>query len=193
MRPATGRRCTTPARAARSRRSRPTTGSSYAAWCGPCNPLDEDGAGFVRGLATNYGGTWHTINAPNLPNRYVAALTADPANPAHVYAVFSGYSRHWIPGGGVGHVYESRDGGTTWKDISGDLPDVPGDDLVLWKGRLVLATDDLVYVADTRDPAHWSRLGTGLPHTVAADLTLHPSGSTLVVATHGRGLWSITR
>ena len=167
-------------------------GVSYAAWCGPCNPLDEDGAGFVRGLATDYGGTWHTINAPNLPNRYVSALTADPADPAHVYAVFSGYSRHWIPGGGVGHVYESRDGGTTWKDISGDLPDVPGDDLVLWKGRLVLATDDLVYVADTRDPAHWSRLGKGLPHTVAADLTLHPSGSTLVVATHGRGLWSIT-
>ena len=32
-----------------------------------------------------------------------------------------------------------------------------------------------------------------LPHTVAADLTLYPSGSTLLVATHGRGLWRISR
>lgn len=167
-------------------------GVSYAGWCGPCNPLDEDGAGFVRGLATNYGGTWHAITAPNLPNRYVAALTSDPSDPAHVYAVFSGYSRRWIPGAGVGHVYESENGGTTWTDISGNLPDLPGDDLVVWKGHLVLATDNLVYVADTHDPAHWSRLGRGLPHTVAADLTLYPSGSALLVATHGRGLWRIS-
>jgi hypothetical protein len=168
-------------------------GVSYAAWCGPCNPLDGDGAGFVRGLATNYGGTWHTINAPNLPNRYVAALTSDPANPAHVYAVFSGFSRHWIPDAGDGHVFESTDGGTTWTDISGDLPDIPGDDLVIWKGHLVLATDHYVYTADTRTPTHWSRLGHGLPASVDADLTLNPSGSALIVATHGRGLWQITQ
>ncbi|MCO5993313.1 beta propeller repeat protein [Actinoallomurus rhizosphaericola] len=167
-------------------------GVSYAGWCGPCNPLDDEGTGFVRGLATNYGGTWHTINAPNLPNRYVAAITTDPADPAHVYVVFSGYSRHWIPNAGVGHVFESRNGGATWTDISGDLPDVPGDDLIVWHGHLVLATDHLVYVADTRAPARWSRLGRGLPHSVAADLSLYPSGSALLVATHGRGLWRLT-
>lgn len=166
-------------------------GVSYAAWCGPCNPLDENGKGFVRGLATNYGGTWHAINAPNLPNRYVAALTTDPANPAHVYAVFSGYSRHWIPNAGVGHVYESKDGGATWTDVSGNLPDIPGDDLVVWQGHLVLATDDGVYAADARTPARWARLGRGLPNTVAADLAPYPSGSGLLVATHGRGLWRL--
>ncbi|MCW2898606.1 MAG: hypothetical protein JWO67_871 [Streptosporangiaceae bacterium] len=167
-------------------------GVSYAGWCGPCNPLDDNGSGFVRGLATNYGGSWHKITASNLPNRYVAALTSDPANPAHVYAVFSGYSRHWIPGGGVGHVFESTNGGTTWTDISGSLPDVPGDDLVVWKGHLVLATDHLVYVSDTSRPTRWSRLGHGLPHSVAADLALSPSSDTLLVATHGRGLWRIS-
>ncbi len=29
------------------------------------------------------------------------------------------------PGAGTGHVFESTDGGTTWKDVSADLPDVP--------------------------------------------------------------------
>ena len=81
----------------------------------------------------------------------------------------------------------------SWADISGNLPDVPGDDLVMWHGKLVLATDHLVYVTDAATPGHWARLGSGLPHTVAADLTLYPSGSDLVVATHGRGIWRISR
>lgn len=29
----------------------------------------------------------------------------------HAYAAFNGYSRRWIPGGGVGHVFETTDGG----------------------------------------------------------------------------------
>jgi hypothetical protein len=167
-------------------------GVSYAGWCGPCNPLDEEGTGFVRGLATNFGGSWHAITAPNLPNRYVAALTTDPANPAHVYAVFSGFSRHWIPDAGDGHVFESKDGGTTWTDITGNLPDIPGDDLVVSHGHLVVATDNAVFVADARKPGKWSVLGRGLPHVVAADLTITPDGRQIVVATHGRGLWRIS-
>ena len=61
-----------------------------------------------------------------LPNRYVAGLTVDPQHSGHVYAVFNGYSRRWIPGGGVGHVFESWNGGASWTDISGNLPDVAG-------------------------------------------------------------------
>lgn len=166
-------------------------GVDYAGWCGPCNPSDASGGGFQSGLATDYGGTWHAVTAPNLPNRYVTRIVSDPANPAHVYAVYGGYSRRWIPGAGVGHVFESTDGGTTWTDISGNLPDVPADALVIAKGKLVLATDHLVYVADMKAPAHWSRLGHDLPSAVDTDLTLYPSGDTVVVATHGRGLWKL--
>ncbi len=43
--------------------------------------------------------------------------------------------------GGFGHVFETTDGGATWTDVSGNLPDAPGDDLLLVGGRLVLATD----------------------------------------------------
>jgi hypothetical protein len=165
----------------------------YAGSCGPCNPLDAEGGGFASSIQTNYGGTWHKVTAPNLPNRFVNALTVDPADAAHVYAVYNGYSRRWIPSAGVGHVFESKDGGATWTDISGNLPDVPGDDLLLARGRLVLATDVAVYVAGARRPAAWSRLGRNLPSASVNDLTLYPDGRSVVAATHGRGLWGLRR
>jgi hypothetical protein len=58
-----------------------------------------------------------------LPNRYVNSLVLDPTNPAHLYAVFGGFSRRWVPNASVGHMFESKDGGATWTDISGNLQD----------------------------------------------------------------------
>lgn len=161
----------------------------YAGWvAGGGNP----GPAFASGIDTNAGGTWHTINAPNLPQRYLAGLRVDAANANHVFAVYNGYSRRWIPGGGVGHVFESKNGGNTWTDISGNLPDVPSDDLIITHSKLVLATDIGVFVADARTPTRWSRLGLNLPHSVVNGLTLTPDGDSVVAATHGRGLWQIS-
>jgi hypothetical protein len=167
----------------------------YAGWCGPCNPpTTEGGAPFASGIDTNYGGTWHALSSPVLPNRFVAAVIADPDNAAHVYAVYNGFSRRWIEGGGTGHVFESADGGATWTDISGNLPDAPGDDLVVDNGALTLATDIGVFTAKVGGGAgtQWSRLGSGLPTGAPSnDLTQTPDGGRIVAATHGRGLWSI--
>ncbi len=165
----------------------------YAAWCGGgCNP-----GVFTSGIDTNYGGTWHTVAGPGgnggdpLPQRYITSVTVDPSDPAHVYVTYGGFSRKWIPGGGVGHVFESTDGGVTWTDISGNLPDVPTDDLVLVDGHLVLAADVGVFVADASNPTDWSVFGTGLPNAAVNDLSLGPDGSYVLAATHGRGLWTI--
>jgi hypothetical protein len=162
--------------------------TTYAAWVGGGgNP----GPAFASGIDTNYGGTWHTVTAPNLPQRYIAGMAVDPANPAHVYAIYNGYSRRWIAGGGVGHVFESNDGGATWSDISGNLPDVGGDDMVLSHGSLVLATDVGAFVTSQAHPGTWKRFGSGLPNTAINDLSVSPNGRTIVAATHGRGLWTI--
>jgi hypothetical protein len=40
--------------------------------------------------------------------------------------------------------------------------------------------------------AHWSRLGHNLPYTTAMDVDLGPDGR-VDVATHGCGIWSITK
>jgi sugar lactone lactonase YvrE len=102
-----------------------------------------------------------------------------------------GYSRGWIANAGVGHVFESKDGGTTFTDISGNLPDAPANDLVITKsGKLVVASDVGVFDTPESKPGSWARVGSGLPNAIVDDLTLSSSGRTVIAATHGRGLWS---
>jgi sugar lactone lactonase YvrE len=162
----------------------------YAAWvANGGNP----GSSFASGIATNYGGTWHQVSTAGLPNRYIAGVTVDPSNPAHAYAVFNGYSRRWIQGGGIGHVFETLDGGASWTDISGNLPDIASDALVLAHGQLALATDAGVFTAAEGQGSSttWSRLGAGLPNASVNDLTVGPNGY-IYAGTHGRGIWRIS-
>ena len=162
----------------------------YAAWvAGGGNP----GPAFASGIATNYGGSWHQVNMAGLPNRYIAGLTVDNTNPAHAYAIFNGYSRRFVPGAGVGHVFETWNGGASWTDISGNLPDIASDALVISSGKLALATDAGVFTAAEGQGAAttWSVLGTGLPNVAVDDLTEGPAGF-IYAATHGRGIWRIS-
>ena len=162
-------------------------GVTYAAWVGGGgNPSPA----FSRGIATNYGGTWHQLDTSSLPNRYIAGVTVDKANGAHAYAIMNGYSRRWIDGAGTGVVFETTDGGASWHDISGNLPDAPGDALVMRNGLLVLGTDVGAFVADATHPGQWSRFGQGLPNAPINNLTIAPDGS-IVAATHGRGIWTL--
>ena len=160
----------------------------YAAWVHGGNPS----ASFASGIATNDGGTWHQVNMAGLPNRFIAGVTVDPNNPAHAYAVFNGYSRRWIPSGGVGHVFETTNGGAGWTDISGNLPDIASDALVMSGNQLALGTDQGAFVATAGQGSStsWSRLGTGLPNASVNDLTSGPGGY-VYAATHGRGIWRI--
>ena len=170
-------------------------GTIYAGWCAfGCNPSPF----FSTGIDTNFGGHWHTIAGPDvdyrydkLPQRYVFNLTVDPDDDGHIFAVYSAYSRRWIPGAGRGVVFESHNGGRRWTNITGDLPDAPGDDLVIAGHRLILSTDVGVFSTRSARPGVWTRFGTGLPNAVTGDLTVTPDGTMLVAVTHGRGMWQI--
>ncbi|HET9126689.1 MAG TPA: hypothetical protein VFN73_01290, partial [Propionibacteriaceae bacterium] len=103
---------------------------------------------------------------------------------------FNGYSRRWIPGGGQGTVFESSDGGTTWRDLSGNLPDAPGDGLAIVGHSLVLGTDVGLFVANRNAPTNWSRLGS-VPNSAINNVRAIPDTNAVVVATHGRGIWRV--
>ena len=163
---------------------------SSRAWVGGGgNP----GPSFASGIATNYGGSWHEVNMTGLPDRYIAGVTVDPRNPAHAYAIFNGYSRRFVPGGGVGHVFETWNGGASWTNISGDLPDVASDALVVVHHQLALGTDVGMFTAREGGGINtkWYRLGEGLPKAADDDVTVGPH-DVIYVATHGRGVWSIS-
>ena len=163
-------------------------GVGYVSWCGPCN-----NAGFTGGLATNAGGTWHQVSLPStFPNRFLQGIAIDPANNQHAYVAVNGFSRRWTegPGAGIGHVYETKDGGATWSDITTNMPDVPCSAVKqLANGALVVASD-LTTFYRAPGATTWQVLGTGLPTTTVMDVESAPDGN-LYVATHGRGIWSI--
>jgi photosystem II stability/assembly factor-like uncharacterized protein len=172
-------------------------------WCGPCNVSFGSGSGFNSGIVmlSNSGGSWHatkqvcsgTVAPCNaFPKRYVSGIKIDTADPNHAYFSLSGYSRKWMIGPddpGVGHVFQTTDGGANWTDVSGNIPDAPMDDIVFNNGKLIVASDVGVLVSSDNG-AHWSHLGTNLPNVVVDQLTIDPNGN-LVAATHGRGIWTI--
>ncbi len=163
-------------------------GVGYVGWCGPCN-----NAGFTRGLATNASGSWQAVSLPaTVPNRYIGGVAIDPANPQRAYLAMNGFSRRFTegPGAGVGHVFETTDGGATWTDISANLPDVPASSIKqAASGALVLGTD-LGTLYRAPGATSWTRLGGNLPLTTVMDVEVGPD-NVVYAATHGRGIWSI--
>jgi hypothetical protein len=167
-------------------------GIGYVGWCGPCN-----NQGFARGIAVGTFGdpaSWHQLNLPvdgAIPNRYVAGFGVDPSDAKHAFVVMNGFSRKWTegPGAGVGHVFETTDMGETWKDVSANLPDVPGNSAkVLANGAVVVATD-LATFYRAPGATNWQRLGGNLPLTAQVDIEYHAADNSLYLATHGRGIW----
>ncbi|MDN3029605.1 hypothetical protein [Streptomyces sp. S.PB5] len=158
---------------------------TYAGW------EDWSGPQYASGIDTNAGGTWHRLTAP-LPNRYVSSLTVDPHDADHVWATYGGFTESYVSGAGEGHVFESTDGGTTWTDRTGDLPDAPVGALTLWHGHVVVGTAVGVFAAVPAGHGGrtWYRLAGALPNAGIVSLDVSDDGGRLLVATHGRGLWS---
>jgi len=138
--------------------------------------------------STDGGATW-TDRSAGLPTRSATHITADPVDPATVYVTFSGYAV--ATDSHPGHVFMSSNGGSSWTDISGNLPNLPVDDLVAdpdLPDTLYIGTDAGVMATDNSG-ATWITLGTGFPNVVVQSVVLHHATRTLRVATHGRGVW----
>src|SRR5207245_1931601 len=84
------------------------------------------------------------------------------------------------------------DGGMTWSDISGNLPNEPAwtiqIDPTTSPKRLYLGVDDGVFFS-TDFGTTWTQFGTGLPRAQVRQLEFNKTLHILSAATHGRGAW----
>jgi hypothetical protein len=130
--------------------------------------------------------TWNLVDT-GLPNRRVTRITIDRNDPDLVYATFAGFSPD--------NVWYSTNGGTSWADRTGSggtgLPDAPVRSLVIHPGRSswIYAGTEVGVFASEDGGATWS-----LPHDGPANVSVDElfwMGTTLVAATHGRGMFSV--
>jgi uncharacterized protein (TIGR03437 family) len=135
--------------------------------------------------------TFTNVTQAPLPNRFVTDIAPDPANPQRAYVAFSGFdaSTPATPG----HIFLTEDGGASWRNFSGNLPDVPVLSLALdplLPGTVYAGTD--LGVFRTVDGGEtWLRFGTGIPNTSVFILRYHAASRSLVAATHGRGVFRL--
>ena len=137
---------------------------------------------------TDVGAHWTEFAGKGLPVRWVNSIVVDPANADHVYIAFSGYRE----GDTSANVWQTTNGGQTWSNISGKLPNAPVEMLAYDQGRhQIYAATDLGVFYDKNGERNWKRLGHDLPNTPVLDIKITGNGATLYAATFGRSVWQI--
>ncbi len=143
-------------------------------------------------LSTDGGITFNAVNNYNRIRNMgnASGLATHPYNEDKAYLLFSF--------AGFPKVLMTADAGNSWKDISGfdgsgdrGFPDVatnclfvfPSDTNKIWVGS------EIGIVESLDRGASWNLLDSELPYVNVWDFKL--SDSTLVIATYGRGIWSV--
>jgi photosystem II stability/assembly factor-like uncharacterized protein len=132
------------------------------------------------------GAHWTRQTDPDLPAIWVTRVAIDPANANVAYATFSGFRA----ADSAPYVARTGNGGTTWSNRSGNLPEAPVNDLILVGSALYVASDVGVY-RSTNAGATWQKVGTGLPNVPVTDLEVGSATNVLVASTFGRGMWTV--
>jgi uncharacterized repeat protein (TIGR01451 family) len=139
----------------------------------------------------NNNPTWTRLDNGKLPKRPVTQFAVDPSNYRIAYAAYAGFNA--ASPSKPGHVFKTTDGGQTWTNISGNLPDSPVNSVILdpsYANTLYVGTD--VGPFGTFDGGiTWSPLGSGFPIVSIWQLDLDPSHRTMAAGTHGRGAFQI--
>ncbi len=145
-------------------------------------------------VTTNGGALWVPITKDTLtlPDRYVKAIAIDPGNRDRAVVGYSGYNFNTPTT--PGHIFLTSNRGTAWKDISGDLPDIPVNSIIINQtnvNHLVIGTDIGVFESNNGG-RNWIQQNTGMANVSIADLDLNDYGY-LFAATHGRGMFKSSR
>ena len=158
---------------------------SNTAYVGTSNSLVQVTTNALAGTSA----IWNNRSA-GLPPRFITHIAVDPHNASMAYVAFSGFSGF---SDSLGHIFRTTDNGKTWKDISGNLPNVPVNAISIDAAlaNTYYAATDIGVFRTRNGGTTWSPLGTGLPRVTVLGVTLHNPTRTLRAATHGRSMWDI--
>ncbi|MBR9921499.1 MAG: T9SS type A sorting domain-containing protein [Bacteroidetes bacterium] len=133
-------------------------------------------------------GAFTVTNLNTTATGWVSSIAVDPANESHIVYTLSNY--------GVTSIWETTDGGTTWGQIEGDLPDMPVRWFIFAPGNTdqgLIATELGVWYAKDLDGANtvWYPSNEfGLANCRTDMLQTRASDDIVAAATHGRGIYT---
>lgn len=130
----------------------------------------------------NQGTNWSTITVPD--NGDITSITIHPTNSNIIWLTKNGYNAGQ-------KVYKSTNGGNSWVNISGTLPNIPVNCMIYEKGSkdaLYIGTDIGVYYR-SNNLTDWVPFTLGLPNTEVSDLEIQYEKKLIRAATYGRGIW----
>lgn len=135
------------------------------------------------------GDSWTRLTDPDLPDRWVTRVTVDPDDARTAWVAYSGFRTESET---QPHVLMTTDGGASWEDISGNLPQAPVNDVVRHpqlRRWLYVGTDMGVFFTPNLGRT-WLKVGSSFPLVPVTDIGYHAETHTLFAATYGRSILS---
>jgi len=153
----------------------------------------NDGVVSKSANATGFGPSWTDVDdnagANPLPDRYVERILIDPDDPDTVYVSFGGFSPD--------NLWRTTDAGATWTDVTGaapfGLPDAPVRGIARHPDNpdWLYAGTEVGIFASGDGGASWYAAETGPGNVSVDEIVFMHNSTTLLAATHGRGLWTL--
>jgi hypothetical protein len=126
------------------------------------------------------------LTSEDFPIAYISSIAVGQTEDV-LLVTFSNY--------GVESVWQTVDGGQSWTNVEGNLPDMP----IRWAiyhpesdHQVMLATELGIWTTSAINDADvvWAQNATGMANVRVDMITLREADNTVLAATHGRGLFT---
>lgn len=139
-------------------------------------------------FSNNAGLSWEDISE-GLPVRWITDVYFDPQDENRIYTTVSGF--RWDEA--MPHIYKSDDLGLSWESISGNLPELPINQMEInpiENNEIIVGTDAGIFM--TIDGGeNWESITGNMPMVPIVAFKLIPQTKDLYAATYGLSTWKI--
>jgi len=139
-------------------------------------------------ISADGGDFWSDITE-DLPKRWITRVAADPFDANTIYCTVSGF--RWDEP--EPHVFKSINLGESWVSITGNLPEIPMNVIVLdpeIPDRIIVGSDAGMFLTEDGGQ-YWVSISKGLANVPVVALKIHNPTRILVAGTYGLSAYKI--